>query len=76
MLQKLRSYPALIIAVPKYEQRVRNSVEQIKAVAQLVNEPRRAAPSAHPLPPPLHPGTKPPPRSSSGHHRLGTSKRP
>jgi len=40
MLQKLRSYPALIIAIPQYEQRIRGSVEQIKAVARLTNGSR------------------------------------
>ena len=40
MLQKLRSYPALVVAVPKYEQRIRGSVEQIKAVARLMNGSR------------------------------------
>ncbi len=40
MLQELRSYPALIVAVTKYEQRLRGSVEQIKAVAQLINGSR------------------------------------
>jgi len=37
MLQELRSHPTLIIAVTKYEQRLRGSVEQFKAVVQLIN---------------------------------------